>query len=67
MTVGVPVDIAAGCPGMNIPPQSECPVQHDIVRLKGTAIQFGKAPPDGNRCSPDRRPSLYDEVWFSRE
>ena len=59
-TVGTPVDLAAGCAGLGAYPLADCKDDHDIVRLDGATLQFGKRPADNNMCTPDKRPTSFE-------
>jgi len=58
--VGEPVDLANGCANLGAYPLASCKDDHDIVRLEGNSLSFGKRPADNNMCSPDKRPTTFE-------
>ena len=58
--VGEPVDLAGGCANLGAYPLADCKDDHDIVRLDGTTLTFGKRPADNNMCTPDKRPTTFE-------
>jgi hypothetical protein len=65
--VNEPQDIhVAGCPEMGLRPLAECAGEHDLVKLEGETLRFGKRPADGDLCTPDKRPTELSEIAFRR-
>ena len=56
----------SGCKDLGYQPLAACPKDHDIVKVDGDVITFGKRPPDNNLCTPDKRPAELSPVTFKR-
>ena len=54
---------AAGCKDMGFPSITECPRDHDLLKVEGDgSLRFGKRPADNNMCAPDKRPAELSTV-----
>jgi len=58
----VPLDIAGGCAGLGAYSITDCPADYDIVMLSedGNTLSFGARPADNDMCTPDKRPTTFE-------
>jgi hypothetical protein len=57
----------AGCAGLGQRPRSACAADHDLVKVEGDTLHFGKRPADNDMCSPERRPAELNPMGFTRK
>ena len=55
-----------GCAGLGQRPKSACSADHDLVKVEGDTLHFGKRPDDNDMCSPERRPTALNPMGFKR-
>lgn len=56
-----------GCAGLGQRPKSACSADHDLVKVEGDTLRFGKRPADNDMCSPERRPTALNDMGFQRK
>jgi adenomatous polyposis coli down-regulated (APCDD)-like protein len=55
---------ATGC--VFLRPVTACGMDHDVVKVQGNELFFGKRPADNDMCTPDKRPTQLTPVAVVR-